>query len=467
MRHRLLLPVTLTFFVGLFVLSWLRHLHFGSHAYDLGAYENLFYNLGRTGVPWNAVERGHQWGNHFEIGLLWLWLPFRFAPSPAWLLLLQAACVSASALPIEAMARRAMGDARRSLAVTIAVWITPQLVLAHLYDFHAMTLCALPIAVLVLAIEWDRPGWVFAAAIVCLSLREPLGLAVAAAGPAWIVRHGIGRVRHAALLSLVGLAWFVVLIAIVIPHFAGGGTFRYASAYGRLGGSPKAALWFILHRPWALFRLAFEEGRGLYLVQLCGGALPFVILSLRWVRSAYPLLIAAPLLLIQLLNDRWEISNIHFHYGSVVVPLIAAAAVLAIARFGQARAQDAAVATWLVANLVWGLGWSLGPRLWSKTGALSFDRHDDRWSALALVPKMVTVSAQQDLLPHLADRPTIHAWPDGEREDQVIVLDATGMEVNKALRTEIAAAIARLRNDPRFVVRFDRGGAFVAERRAP
>ena len=465
-RHRLVVPLTAVVALLLFALAWLRHLHFGSHAYDLGAYENSFYHLGADGTPYNAVERVHQWGNHFEVGLVWLYLPYRLAPSPAWLLALQAVAVATCALPVEAIARRALGDATSALMVTAAVWLTPQLVLAHFYDFHALTVCALPIATMAYGIERDRPWWVFLSALGCMSLREPMALAVAACGVAWVMRHGRRRAPLAATLTIGGMALFLLQVLVIIPHYAGGRSFRYASQYGRLGGSAAAAVQFLLTQPWRFMALPFEGGRLLYLLKLAAGAAPFAGLALLSRRTAWPLVIAAPLLLVQLLNDRWEVWNIHFHYGSVLVPLLAIAAALALGQQQSRRPQwvHRGPRLWLLATASFAIG-AVGPELFGATGPLTFTPHPARWQAIARVAGHASVCTQQDLLPHLADRPIVHSWPRCDDDDQFIVLDNTGMSINPAVRSDISAAIARLRADPTMRVRFDRDGAFVAERR--
>src|SRR5262245_9081767 len=116
-RHPALVWVVAFHAIATFALSALRHAHFGSHAQDLGAYDSVFCNLAHRGTLWNSIERIHQWGNHLELGLLVMWLPYRVAASPLWMFALQSAACAAAAIPIETLARRALGDRRASLLV--------------------------------------------------------------------------------------------------------------------------------------------------------------------------------------------------------------------------------------------------------------------------------------------------------------------------------------------------------------
>jgi hypothetical protein len=178
------------------------------------------------------------------------------------------------------------------------------------------------------------------------------------------------------------------------------------------------------------------------------------------------LVIAAPLLLVQLLNDRWAVWDIHFHYGAVLVPLIAMASALALGRL-RTRSPDLVRYgpwVWLSASAVYFVGWTVGPTLFHETGPLRFVDRAARWQAIATVDADSSVCAQQDLAPHLADRPVIHSWPQCDDDDRYIVLDATGMRIDPSARALIQADIERLRVDPGMRVLFDRDGAFVAER---
>src|SRR5262249_10190685 len=156
------------------------------------------------------------------LGLLWLWLPYRIWPSPLWLLGLQSATSAAAAIPIEALARHVTGSPKSALVCAGALLLTPQLLNAEIYDFHSLTLCALPMALMVWAIERDRVAGVAIAAALALSLREQMGLAVAGAGLAWAMRHGWReRGLHAAVLGTVGLSVFLLEVLWAIPAFAG------------------------------------------------------------------------------------------------------------------------------------------------------------------------------------------------------------------------------------------------------
>jgi uncharacterized membrane protein len=54
-RHALFVPGVVAYGAVMFAWCALRHAHYGSHAYDLGAYHQIFVNLAYHGSLWSPV----------------------------------------------------------------------------------------------------------------------------------------------------------------------------------------------------------------------------------------------------------------------------------------------------------------------------------------------------------------------------------------------------------------------------
>lgn len=469
-RHPYFLPSVALYALLLFTWSALRHAHYGSFAHDLGAYHQIFWNLGAHGSLWSPIEQMHQWSAHLEVGLLPVGLLYRLAPTPAWLFALQAASSAGTAVVMERFAARIIGDAQLAFLCALATALTPQLLFANIYDFHSITLCAFPMALVVLGIEMDAVVTVALGAVIALSLREQMGLALAGAAAAWVVRHGRRRAFYALALGAIGVGVCVAEVAWLIPSYAGGGTFRYAARYDRLGSSGGGALRFALAHPLTFLSLPFEGRRRLVypLVLASGAALPVVVAIVKATRAAAaPILVLAPLLLVQLYSSSVPAFSIEFHYGAPVVPLVGAAAIVgvgALARRGRNLALGLAIA-WLVVTLTHAIG-AVGPMVFAEGGPLdvAFDsspRAAALKRAVAIVPRDAHVSAQDSLTPHLVGN--IQLWPDAEATADWIFLDGNVSACN-ATTDEIRAAANRLRTDPRSTVRVDEAGVLLVER---
>jgi uncharacterized membrane protein len=470
-RHPLLIPIAALYALVLFAWSFLRHRHFGSSTFELGAYHSLLWNVAHRFTPWNSLERAHQWSTHLEPGLVVLAPLYRLSPSPVWLWLAESLGVAAAALPLDALARRITGDAVVGLLAAVAMLLAPQLVLGQIADFHVLALCVLPVAVMAWAVEADSSRGLVLGAAAAMALREQMGLVVAAAAVLWIVRQGKRRGPPATVLAVLALGVSAVEIFVVIPAFGGGQSFHFVANYAHLGGTAGQALHTATSEPVGVVRTLLDVNRARYVAELLSGALPLAVLALRSLRrSAWPLLLGVPQLAIQLLSSSWHKWSIHYPYGMPVAPLVAAAAVLALYHVPTERWRDArrlAVTAWLGLTLLQLAGTLPSPVGQGRPIDLVF-RGSPRAAALtqaiAAVPVEASISAQDDVVPHVAARSEIHLWPDGALTDDYILLDVDGPAFNVQNRASLTAAERRLRADPHFEVLVDRAGVLLAKR---
>lgn len=471
-RHRLVVPALVAYALALFAWSALRHAHYGSRAYDLGAYHQVFWNLGAHGTLWNSIEQLHQWSLHIEVALLPLGALYRIEPTPLWMFALQAASCASVGLPVEALARRFTGEARLAALCTAATLLTPQLLFASILDFHSITLCALPIAILVLGIETDRARLVIVGAALALALREQMGLALLAAAVAWPARHGRARVLHGGVLAAVGLGVFLAQILWLMPYFGSGRPFRYIAMNYAFGATPREVFATALAHPFEVLSLPFEGRRRLVypLVLASGAVLPILVAIVKARRLVLvPLLVLTPLLLVQLYSVRIPVFSVEFQYGAPLVPLVGAAASVGVgvlARRNKVLAM-ALASTWLGVSAMHSL-LAVGPLAFEPGGPLDSSfvgspREAALARAVAALPRHAMVSAHDVITPHIVG--DVHLWPEGEETARFVVLD-TNVPSRDVPTDEVAAAGRRLKGDPRFVVRLDEAGVLLVERSA-
>jgi uncharacterized membrane protein len=468
-RHPALFPVIGAYALVLFLWSFLRHRHFGSAAIDLGAYQSVFWNLAFKGTPWNSLERAHQWSIHFEVGLSWIALLYRIRPSPIWLFAIQSAATAAIAIPIDALARRITGDRVIGVVCALAALLTPQIFLGTLTDFHSIVLCALPMAIVAWAVEADSSRTIALASLGAILLREQMGLFVAAAAVAWFLRHGNKRLIPAIALAIIGVSAFALELFVLIPAFGSGQSYHYVAHYRTLGGSAGEAASRIGSDPLKILAFAVDARRGRFLLEMVSGGLPLLALSLRSLRkTAWPIVMALPQLAIQLLSDQWQKWDIHYQYGVPAAALAAAACVLSL-RFipREYHLRRVAALGWLA--LVIAHGARVFPSPVGPAGPIdpTFDRSSRIVAlrrALKEVPQEASISAQENVVPHVGDRAEVHVWPDGQYTDDFILLDAGGPARNVRDRRMLIHEIIRLRSDPAFERRIDDAGVILARR---
>lgn len=462
-------------------LSLLRHRGFFTARYDLGNMTQAVWSASRGELFTVTDPAGAQvsrLGAHVE-PILGLFAPlWRIWPSPEMLLVVQAVAVASAAIPAYLLARRWLGDERLAVAFAAVTLLFPAIQWATVFDFHAVTL-ATPLLLWCIwaAVEGRYVTFGVTAALAAFT-KEQVGLALVLLG-IWVA-VSLGRRWAGAILATTSLAWTVIAVWVVIPHYNEGETSAFVGdRYGDLGSDAGDVLRTVVTHPLEAIRLGATADGGKYLLALI---LPLLALPLF-----APLLAAGaiPDLLLNLLSSRPEQHHIEYHYSAVIAPFLIAAAIRALATFRQRRhprwaarslASPGRVTTALVVAVAVG-GFVLGPLpFWSNLPGGSSVRAEQYRvparaallrEAVALVPDGAVVSAGNRVAGHLSDRRKILAFPT-IADAEYVVIDLLRPDVDDDLDPAAhAAAVSRLRARPDFRLVSDRDGVLVLRRVTP
>ncbi len=445
--------IALAMFIAYDTISVFKYLRLDPGSWDLGIYTEYVKQLAHFHAPVVSIRGAgfNLLGDHFQpiVGLL---APFfRVFPTPETLLVAQALLTAASVIPVCRAAQELLGTwASRGIGLAYGFsWGLQQMVN---FDFHeiafAVPLLAFSLSALVRrrlrpAVFWALPlvfvkeDQGFTVAAIGLVMAG-MGLTVLARGgdppgtPRWLkapfLRHGAlalpAGARHRAteqepgawirggvLLAAWGLAWSVLAIVVIIPHFNPMHHYPYWYDGGVVGPGAHASLSGLAHQ---LFQSGHEKLWTTYLILL-----PVAFLALR-----SPLvLIALPSLALRFISTNSYFWGTGWHYDATVMPIVFLAAVDGMARFrassqrreatrrrrpGALPAPGEAVARYGAAVMVVIAGW-LAFRfpldtLWSP-GTYDISSHvraED--AAMARVPDGVTVETTLTMLAPLAAR---------------------------------------------------------------
>jgi uncharacterized membrane protein len=430
MRARHLVWLGAAAFAAVFsAAAVLRHRTFESGRFDLGNMTQAVWSTAHGDVLSVTDVHGEQisrLGAHFDplLALLApLWLLWS---SPELLLVVQAAWIAAGALPVYWLAREHLGAERPAVALALAYLLAAPVQWLTVSDFHAVALACPLLLFAWWALDDDRL-WLFAVfAAAAMATKEHVGLAVAAMGVWYAVRH---RRRPGLVIAAAGAAVALVATLVVVPHFAPLGSSAFESRYDDPG----------------------LDGRDLrYLAQLL---LPLALLPLGAPLAA---LAAAPELALNLLSSTITQTSIKTHYAAAALPSLVAAAVYAAARLDR-RLAYAALAAAAASSVV------LGPL---GRVQLRADGHDAALRhALALVPDGAPVSATNSPGAHLSARKRIFSFPVLE-EARWVVVDQQRLTFLDSLRPNRSRApLAALRRDPSWELVFSEDGVLVFRRR--
>jgi uncharacterized membrane protein len=396
--------IALAVFAAYATLSLSRYLRLDPGSWDLGIFTEYVRQLAHLHAPVVNI-RGTGFnllGDHFQpiVGLI---APFFLAfPSPATLLLAQALLTAVSVIPVSRAAEVKLGTgAGRLIGAAYGLsWGLAQMVD---FDFHeiafAVPLLAFSLSALVQGRARAAVWW----AVPLVFVKEDQGFTAAAIG-ILIMLTSASRARRGfragLLLTVWGLAWSVLAIAVIIPHFnvahhypywADGGVLRPAAPHssvntvlGQLGASP-----------WPKLRTTLLI------------LLPVAFLAVRSPVAA----VAVPGLALRFVSTNSAYWGSGYHYNATVMPIVFIAAIDALARIRASGSQPwrGAATAWAAPAVVAALAVVIAPQfplssLWSaQTYQLTpHVRAED--AAMARVPAGSTVEATLTMVAPLAAR---------------------------------------------------------------
>jgi uncharacterized membrane protein len=441
------------FAAGFGALAVQEHKAFETGRFDLGNMVQAVWSTAH-GRPLDVTELDgeqiNRLGAHVDpilaafAPLWWLW------PSPAMLLVVQAAGIALGALPVFWLARKHLGSARLGSLFAFVYLLYAPVQWLPLDEFHPVALACPLLAFAVWYLDEKR----LLAALPFLALavltKEELPLVVAGLG----IWYALARGERVAgtVMALGGVALGAFYLGVVIPHFREGAAPAFYERYDAVGGSPSGIVETAFTDPLALLQAA-TEGRDLtYLLQL---SLPLVGVFL-----AAPLLVlpAVPELAANLLSEVPTQTSIEFHYTAPIAPFLVTAAV-----FGVARAPRLAPVV-LGACLTGAV--FLGP-LWAgqlrPDPVSAHDRIAQR--AVDLIPADAAVSSTNGLGAHLSDRRRIFSFPVIEEAKWVAVdLRRASYLDRRSAPSTAAVPLARLRRSGAWETVLEDDGIFVLRR---
>src|SRR6266545_3701947 len=313
------------FATGFACLSVLRHRAFSTGRFDLGNMVQAVWSTAH-GHPLRvtdlAGEQMSRLGAHVDpilvafAPLWWLW------PSPSMLLVAQAVAIALGALPVYWLARKKLASPRAGVAFALAYLLYPATTWLALNEFHPVALATPALLFAFWFLDEDRLLPFAAFALVAALSKEEIPLVIAAMGIWYAFAHG--RRAAGVAIALAGVAWSVVAIEVVIPHF-NHGVSPFEGRYSEVGGSPSGIAHTALHHPRVLLHVAFQDPGPSYLLDL---VLPLAALCLL----SPVVLVALPELVLNLLSSVATQSSIHFHYTAGEIPPLVVAAIFGAAR---------------------------------------------------------------------------------------------------------------------------------------
>jgi uncharacterized membrane protein len=472
-----LCAVALGLAVAVFVVAftratWTMHERFGTYGFDLGIYDQGTWLLSRLSWrPFVTIRGLDLFGQHASYILVLVAPLYRIWADPRLLLLLQVLFLAVPAVVVYRLGARHLGHPVAGLAVAIAYLAYPGVQWAITWQFHPEALAAGLLALAVLAADHRHHRTMVVLLALAALCGEEVGLVVAGFGALLVAG---GRRPLGWRIVAAGLAWFLVATYVLIPAVNGRQTLLFEAVYGLSGSGPRALLTGLpTMAGHALQTGLANDGIG-YLLLVFVPLLGLPLLAPRWL---WPV---APPLLLNLAAVQPEHHQIRFHYLATAAPLLAAGAVAGLAVVARRRRRLLAPLLVLLVLVAGFMDWRFGPAPWSREPvAVPAGATDPaRRQALAMVDPDAAVSAQYNLVPHLAHRPKVYEFPNpfravnwgvnGDTHPPAAAEEVRFVVVQRdLLGEEDRELLERLQADSAWRTALDRDNVVVLERPGP
>lgn len=462
------------------LLSWLKYRAYMDARYDLGNMVQAVFNTAHgqfLEITSGDVEprQMSRLGSHVDPILALFALPWLVWPSPVMLLVGQAVIVAAGAWPAYRLGTRVTRDPNAGALLAGTYLLYPALGFLVLNEFHPVALATPLLLWAFLYIEEDR--WVRAAVFLVLAAacKETVPLVIAFMGGYFAIRK---RSAWPLLASVLGVAWFVLAVWVVIPHYNGDQS-TFIARYGDYGsGAGEVATNALLH-PVRTAGDVFSEANLRYWLGLLW---PLGFTSLL---SPLTVLIALPEYALNALSATVYQRRIEFHYTALEIPFLFTAAVLGILRlwrwlgggFRKAaelvkseRVRRSTLASLVLLAALAG-NYFLGPLPFSLPGA-AYDGSDYARTphdvaldeAVAMIPDEAKVSVNNNAGAQLAARRVAFIFPYYAGADWVLVDQRHPFIYDKEDAKLHALVLGRLTLDPNFRSVYAKDGVVVFKR---
>src|SRR5580692_3577184 len=328
-RDPVLWLITATVFAAYTAISVFRYLRRDPTSWDLGIFTEYVKQFAHLHAPIVDI-RGPGFnllGDHFH-PIVALIAPFFWLfPTPVTLLIAQALLAAVSVLPVYRAAADLLSRGA-GLAIAAAYGFSWGLQEMVNYDFHEIAFAVPLLAASLSALIRGRTRAAICWALPLVLVKEDQGLTLAAIG--LIIAFSYRRRGPGLFLAAWGLAWSLLAILVIIPHFSADHTYDYWSQAGAIspvgGNFTVGGLWSHL-----------TDGIATKLPTLALILLPTAFLALR-----SPLVLAiVPSLALRFIALKPAYWGTDWHYNATVMPIVFIAAIDAMARIRAGRARAA------------------------------------------------------------------------------------------------------------------------------
>ncbi len=392
--------LTVLYFVTLSYFSTIAHFGLQTQMNDLGNADQALWAAAHG--DWHMTQSNDpfgfprsRFGVHVNLIFLPLSLLYRVWADPVVLLILASLACSAAGFGLFLIGRHRFGPTWWALAPPAAFLLSPMVHDANLYDFHIVTVSTALIVWAVWAFETGKSPLGFVLIILALTCKEDVSFTVTALGLSFVF---LGRRRKGAALIGLSAAYLLLVETVFVP---------WVDPVG-LSQAAAARYAWVFDTPLRVLSTMVRPDRLRVPVYFLLSGLLTALRGRRWM----PLLI--PSIGMALLSETLWMTRITGTYYWITAEAAIVLVCIEAARSSTGRFRPAPLGWLLGLTVVFSTLFS--PLPYGLHATMENFRHSEPGIAgleavSNLIPPSDALSVQNNLGPHLSQRPDIAAFP--------------------------------------------------------
>ncbi len=436
--------------IGLFGLifcsiSLVNHYLFRTYAFDLGIYNNMLYSYSHFKLNYTTIQQPlvfNAFADHFE-PVFFIFSPLYWLFGSYTLLILQIVFILVGGLGAMRFAQLHSNNNLLSIAILIQFYGMWGVYSALSFDFHNNITAAMIVPWLMVFAQQRRTKPLLMAWALILLSKENMALygIFVCLGLALHYYKDEKLRKLFFVLTGVSAVYFVAVVKFFIPMFQEPGAgYLYDSMYKSLGTTPSEIIGNVINKPGYLFSLLFENYSSEGLYNGIKSELHFSVLISGGIFMLYRpqfLVMLIPIYAQKLFNTdpaRW---GINYHYSIEFVPVLTACTAVFITSIKNIKTQ-----TYLAFGVALCTFYYTISKMDSRV-SIWYDKISTRFYApehfqgaelantirkeLKMLPVTAedSVSAQNNLVPYLANRVGIYLYPSVTNANVIILAPNT------------------------------------------
>ncbi len=413
----IILGILILAYIAFFsIMSIDRHDRFQSLAFDLGIYDQAIWKFAHFAGGFNTVRGIEIFGDHITpINLLVAPL-YWFTDDVRALLVLQTLAFALSAVPLFFIAYHYLKSRWASLVVCFSLLMFPAMHFVNLEDYHPE--CFILLFVLCAFYFLIRKKYPLYMLFVVLTLmcKEEVALTMFLVGIYVFFKYSK---KYGLITSGLAVAWFLIAVLVVAPHFNGDKYLYSGYLLGQFGEKPLEIAGNLVN-PAKVSPAIFNSMNGKFMLELFGPVAFLPVLG--------PVFLLMSASLWMNIITSWPYShNIYYHYIVAVIPFVFLGIVSGLWWVKKKCVKKRSKKVFKLLLVLLFVAAFVGSYYYDNYDAsiknytqISYKlshfgertQHEQEiYSMLALIPPNASVSARYDILPHLAHREKIYNFP--------------------------------------------------------